>query len=60
MFRRKKVGYVSRIDKMLEEFDHTHPLSASQLAEIQKYERIYQLRDHPINEPSPDKIWDKF
>jgi hypothetical protein len=42
-----KMGYVSPIDQYLEEFDKTHPLTASQKAEIKKYRRIDDLRDHP-------------
>ena len=45
MFRKKKVGFVSEIDRYLEEFDRTHAKSEAQLAEIQKYEKIHLLRD---------------
>ncbi len=50
MIRRKIVGYVSEIDKMLKTFNQTHPKSESQLAEIKKYERIYKLRDEAAEE----------
>ena len=50
MFRRKIVGYVSDIDKMLQNFDKTHPKSASQLAEMRKYETIYAKRDQPTED----------
>lgn len=50
MFRRKIVGYISDIDKMLQIFDKTHPKSASQLAEMKKYESIYAKRDKPIKD----------
>ncbi len=60
MIRRKIVGYVSEIDKMLTAFDQTYPKSESQLAEIQKYERIYKLRDEPIEKKKEDQIWEKF
>lgn len=39
--------FVSEIDQFLTEFDKTHPKSASQLAEIKKYDRLDQLRDIP-------------
>jgi hypothetical protein len=55
MFRRKIVGYVSDIDKMLQNFDKTHPKSASQLAEMKKYEAIYAKRDKPA-EDHKDKL----
>lgn len=60
MIRRKIVGYVSEIDRMIETFDKTHAPSESQLAEMKKYERIYQLRDK-VTEVKPEaKIWEKF
>ncbi len=52
MFRRKIVGYVSDIDKMLQNFDKTHPKSASQLAEMKKYEKIYAKRDKAAEDHS--------
>ncbi len=53
--------YVSPIDKKLAEFNATHPLSASQQAEVAKYNRIYYLRDHkmPISEVDVE-IWEGF
>jgi hypothetical protein len=46
MFKSKKiVDYVSPIDIYCGEFDKSHPLSASQQAEIKKYRRVYALRD---------------
>lgn len=50
MFRKKKKNYVSNIDLFLSEFDRKHPKSEAQLAEIQKYNRIYALRENPIAE----------
>lgn len=38
--------YVSVIDKTLAEFDATHPRSAAQQTEYNKYQRINQLRDN--------------
>lgn len=37
--------YVSNIDRFLAEFDRKHSPSAVQQAEINKYQRIYRLRD---------------
>lgn len=48
MLRKKSRHYISDIDIFLQEFDKTHPKSESQLAEIQKYQRIYALRDKSI------------
>jgi hypothetical protein len=50
MLRRKTKNYISDVDIFLQEFDKTHPKSESQLAEIQKYQRIFALRDKPIAE----------
>ena len=50
--------FVSEIDKKLKEFDSTHPKSASQQAESEKYQRIYQLRDVATEvEKQKDDIW---
>ena len=48
-FKKKTVGYVSEIDKFLNEFNSTQPLSESQQAEIKKFKRIHYLRDHRID-----------
>ncbi|MBA2653499.1 MAG: hypothetical protein H0U71_00335 [Gammaproteobacteria bacterium] len=48
MFRKKIRNYVSSIDIFLNEFDRKHSKSESQLAEIQKYQRVFALRDQPI------------
>ena len=37
--------FVSEIDKKLNEFNETHEKSASQQAEIEKYNKIHELRD---------------
>lgn len=57
---KKIVGYVSALDRFIRKFDETHPLSASQRAEIKKYERISQLRDHPIDQKDSKKVWEEF
>ncbi len=52
--------YVSEIDKRLKEFRETHAKSQSQIAEIDKYNKIYELRDNPnakSNKESSD-LWD--
>lgn len=48
MLRKKNRKYVSDIDIFLQEFNRKHPKSESQLAEIQKYQRVFALRDKPI------------
>lgn len=60
MIRRKIVGYVSEVDKMIEAFDKNHPKSDSQLAEIKKYQRIYQLRDKATEKTPSVEIWSEF
>lgn len=54
----KKVykNYVSPIDQRIEEFDRSEPLSASQRAEIEKYKRIYALREKPTFEEPEESI----
>jgi hypothetical protein len=54
--------YISPIDIALAKFDKTHTLSASQTAEIEKYKRIYALRDHrrPLPVHPPENIWQDF
>ena len=60
LFRKKKINYVSDIDNYLNEFRATHKLSASQRAEIEKYKKVMDLRDHPQAEKSADEIWQDF
>ncbi len=50
--------YVSEIDKHLAEFDRSHSLSASQQAEIKKYQRVYERRDHPTPLAKKPSLWD--
>jgi hypothetical protein len=57
---KKIVDYVSAIDRFIRKFDETHPLSASQRAEIKKYQRISQLRDHPTDQKESNQIWEEF
>lgn len=53
--------FTSGLDKFLEDFDKTHPkLSPSQRAEMQKYARIYKLRDNPKHIEHKNELWDKF
>ncbi|CAN5302920.1 hypothetical protein BH10PSE19_BH10PSE19_03480 [soil metagenome] len=40
-------SFVSDIDKFLEKFNKKLTKSASQRAEIKKYQRVFQLRDNP-------------
>ncbi|MDF1655807.1 MAG: hypothetical protein P1U34_11905 [Coxiellaceae bacterium] len=52
--------YVSPADKFLAEFNATHPNSASQQAEVDKYDKLDETRDNPeAPEPSSsDDLWD--
>jgi hypothetical protein len=53
--------YSSKLDLFLSAFDQSHPrLSASQRAEKEKYDRIYQLRDHKTKPQPKNTLWDKF
>ena len=55
-------NFVSEIDKRLAEFDKTHALSASQIAEINKYKKIYELRDNPDPKSGSEQkdIWGEW
>lgn len=53
-------AYISAIDKFLFRFDNDHTLSASQIAEIEKYQRIFNLRDNPQPEKTVEDIWKDF
>lgn len=59
------LGYfTSNLDTFIAEFNQkNHKLSASQRDEIEKYSRIYALRDNPssVNAPHHNKtLWNKF
>ena len=50
--------YVSDIDKKLADFNRNQPRSASQLAEIDKHQKIFELRDNPdANQDQQGDIW---
>lgn len=56
----KKVDkhFISEIDKIFQKFDAEHPKSKSQLAEISKYQRVFELRDNvesPLRTRESDK-----
>jgi hypothetical protein len=53
-------GFVSPIDQYLEEFVKTQALTASQQAEIKKYRRIDDLRDHAQPGMLETEIWEEF
>ena len=53
-------AYVSPYDRFLFEFDATHPKSASQLKEINKYKRIAALRDESNPNIDEKEIWKEF
>ena len=53
--------YTSDLDIFLAEYENKHPrISASQRVEMEKYARIFSLRDHPRTEKPASKLWDKF
>ena len=64
MFIKKKnaqkfsTAYISEIDKRLAEFDRTHAWSGRQMAEIKKYQCIFQLRSRRLQPAKKPSIWD--
>ncbi len=52
-------AYISPYDKLIFEFDATHPKSESQLKEINKHKRIARLRDNAENRQE-NTIWEEF
>lgn len=53
--------YTSQLDEFLENYDKEHPkLSVSQRKEIDKYKRVYALRDNPHQHSPNEQLWDKF
>lgn len=53
--------FVSEIDKKLAAFDQNHQKSAAQKAEVEKYQRIYQLRDsakRAASDADADALWE--
>lgn len=50
--------HISDIDKEMARFNKSHPKSESQQAEIDKYQRIYTLRDNPEQTTEEESIWD--
>ena len=61
MIKKLDKNYVSPIDLKLAEFDRNHGPSASQRTEIEKYERIAQLRSGSSSQPdATPKIWKDF
>lgn len=50
-------AYVSPYDEFLFNFDAKHEKSISQLKEIKKYQRIFQLRDEAIEKQAADEYW---
>ncbi len=53
-------SFVSDIDNFLTEFDKTHVNSASQQAEIDKYQRISKLRDDAGAGKKDETVWEEF
>lgn len=52
--------YVSPFDKFLFGFDSTHAKTPSQLAEIKKYQRIFDLRDNKNIQNTDPTVWKEF
>lgn len=54
--------YVSPLDKFLNEYGRSHKeLSSSQRKEVDKYKRIYNLRDNPeASEKKKGNFWNNF
>jgi hypothetical protein len=54
-------GYVSEIDKLLEDFDKNNPsLSTSQRKECEKHRRIVLLRDTINKSENKSNLWEGF
>ncbi len=53
-------AYVSPYDKFMYRFDADHPKSASQVKEIQKYQRIAAMRDDKDYKENKSEIWEQF
>lgn len=53
--------YTSPLDQFLKDFDQAHPnLSAAQQQELDKYKKIYKLRDDASDKKIPSSFWEKF
>ena len=59
-FQSIDTSFVSDIDKFLEEFDGKHSKTHSQQAEIQKHQRISEMRDNPEAGDGDKQIWEDF
>jgi len=58
---KKLLGYVSDIDRFLQDYDKKHPvLSKSQQKEIAKAKRIYRLRDDAAASETSSPLWNEF
>ncbi|PJD90478.1 MAG: hypothetical protein CK423_09740 [Legionella sp.] len=53
-------AYVSPYDKFLFRFDANHALSASQLKELEKHQRIATMRDDKDYKEETSEIWTEF
>jgi hypothetical protein len=53
--------YTSPLDQFLKDFDQAHPdLSAAQKQELDKYKKIFKLRDDASDKKIPPDFWEKF
>ena len=57
-YRKASGAYISEIDKRLADFDQNNAWSATQLAEIIKYKRIFHLRNNPSPTIKGKILWD--
>ncbi|WP_100622934.1 CBU_0585 family protein [Candidatus Coxiella mudrowiae] len=64
MFRKKNNyqktlgAYISEIDKRLIDFNQNHAWSATQVAEIKKYKRIFHLQNTRSPSVKRKTLWD--
>jgi len=53
--------YTSELDQFLHDYDKTHPkLSNAQLREVEKYAKVFKLRDKASQNESNNSFWENF
>lgn len=60
MFKSKTVGYISKVDEFLTQFNRSHALSKSQNEEVKQYQRVYKLRDQAVTKSGEISLWENF
>lgn len=53
-------SFISDYDKFLREFDASHDKSPAQLKEIEKHQRIANMRDNAEKSDEKGEIWQDF